>query len=909
MADIQLDTLQGSFKLLQSAAEGVKIRVGDRLAPTLRRFTDFITNNMPSIERVVLSGVDNIIGKFNTLENNVHKLTDSFEWKNADSFSDKFTLAWDKIIAEPFQAWWSGSGQSFIADVANKIGSGLGGLYKGLAGLVFGFEDDDTGAVGIGKSFADRFIEGFDPETTAKRVMNGIGNIFSHSHFNIFGDKEDKSIVSTLMAGFMINKGLQLTGSIAGGVGTGARVLGGLIGGSPVTALASTTSGASRSEVMRMASGFRSQGMSQSEALQRAWATVGAGGAGAGMAGAGSTTVVAGAGAGSLLMPAALIGSFASATGGIVSAASDFKDASNTENKKLKRDSTYKGATKTGLVAGGAALGTLLFPGLGTGIGMSAGALLGAGIGGLGALFKGNDLGKWFSDISDGTAEIDKMTESFKEAAKQADKMNFKNLSVNNLIGEYDNLEKKIKGGNLSVEQRVKLEDEQKSIIQSLSEMYPDIISYYDIQNGKFDNTLNSIKELSRLDKEVADIQLENKTIEAREAIPELTDRVLASQKEQEDLINRREQLGSKIEDYQKLNNELEILQQEYIKATTESNPNSNKITLAKTNLDNKMSEIQRVGSTYGDTLNINSVEQLQGQLKSYDNEYKLLNESYIASINQQKEAEGKLSSAEKTYIENISNKHDFYEGLDEAAKNFDKMNKEQQDSFLKAKMQVQDFIKGLEYIPTDVYTYVHLMTDNLNTGELNAKILSSPIKGYVSSDPYGTRDYDAKQAHNVGEQVAERTQGIKELIKGNEHATGGIFSTPHLGLVAEAGPEAIIPLSGANRERGVELWHQAGDRLGMFEEQKEIPTSYIGETRYDFLNSEEKAPQNPIFPVSVTLTGGVNITINGGTNLNDGKAIVKAIREQMPTIADELCEEIAIGVKKAFDNMPLASG
>lgn len=528
-------------------------------------------------------------------------------------------------------------------------------------------------------------------------------------------------------------------------------------------------------------------------------------------------------------------------------------------------------------------------------------------------MFKGNDLGKWISDISDGTAEIDKMTESFKEASKQADKMNFKNLSVNNLISEYDNLEKKIKGGNLSVEQRVKLEDEQKSIIQSLSEMYPDIISYYDIQNGKFDNTLNSIKELSRLDKEVADIQLENKAIEAREAIPELTDRVLASQKQQEDLINRREQLGSKIEDYQKLNNELEILQQEYIKATTESNPNSNKIASAKTNLNNKMSEIQSVGSTYGDTLNTNSVEQLQRQLKSYDNQYKLLNESYIASKNQQKEAEGKLSSAEKTYIENISNKYGFYQGLDEAAKNFDKMNKEQQDSFLKAKMQVQDFIKGLEYIPTDVYTYVHLIVDNINLSMIdrtyNLLAANSITKsGYNPLDDKSLEN-TAKIANGLANNVTSTTGNFKELIKGNEHATGGIFSTPHLGLVAEAGLEAIIPLSGANRERGVELWHQAGDRLGMFEEQKEIPTSYIGETRYDFLNSEEEAPPNPISPVSVTLTGGVNITINGGTNLNDGKAIVKAIREQMPTIADELCEEIAIGVKKAFDNMPLASG
>lgn len=209
-----------------------------------------------------------------------------------------------------------------------------------MAGLIFGFEDDDTGAVSIGKSFADGFIEGFDPETTAKRVMNGIGNIFSHSHFNIFGDEEDKSIVSTLMAGFMINKGLQLTGSIVGGIGTGTRVLGGLIGGTAPTATIAPI------------------------ATQLG---------GAGMLGAGTTTVVAGAGAGSLLMPAALVGSFASATGGIVSAASDFKDAASTENKKLKRDSNYKGATKTGLVAGGASLGaavgTFLLPGqLGQGL-------------------------------------------------------------------------------------------------------------------------------------------------------------------------------------------------------------------------------------------------------------------------------------------------------------------------------------------------------------------------------------------------------------------------------------------------------------------------------------------------------------------------------------------------------------
>lgn len=45
-------------------------------------------------------------------------------------------------------------------------------------------------------------------------------------------------------------------------------------------------------------------------------------------------------------------------------------------------------------------------------------------------------------------------------------------------------------------------------------------------------------------------------------------------------------------------------------------------------------------------------------------------------------------------------------------------------------------------------------------------------------------------------------------------HATGGIFTTPHIGLVAEAGPEAIIPLN--NTENAYNLWRQAGELLGM---------------------------------------------------------------------------------------------
>lgn len=45
-------------------------------------------------------------------------------------------------------------------------------------------------------------------------------------------------------------------------------------------------------------------------------------------------------------------------------------------------------------------------------------------------------------------------------------------------------------------------------------------------------------------------------------------------------------------------------------------------------------------------------------------------------------------------------------------------------------------------------------------------------------------------------------------------HAEGGIFDQPHFGLLAEAGPEAYVPLD--KSKRSVSIWQQAGQALGV---------------------------------------------------------------------------------------------
>lgn len=64
---------------------------------------------------------------------------------------------------------------------------------------------------------------------------------------------------------------------------------------------------------------------------------------------------------------------------------------------------------------------------------------------------------------------------------------------------------------------------------------------------------------------------------------------------------------------------------------------------------------------------------------------------------------------------------------------------------------------------------------------------------------------------------------GIRSMMRGGAYLpykNGGIINRPHMGLVGEAGPEAIIPLSPSKRGRAAHLLSTIGSRLGMKKEQ-----------------------------------------------------------------------------------------
>ncbi len=48
------------------------------------------------------------------------------------------------------------------------------------------------------------------------------------------------------------------------------------------------------------------------------------------------------------------------------------------------------------------------------------------------------------------------------------------------------------------------------------------------------------------------------------------------------------------------------------------------------------------------------------------------------------------------------------------------------------------------------------------------------------------------------------------------KHADGGFITQPEIGLIGEAGPESIIPLSPTKRSRAIDLWEETGEILGV---------------------------------------------------------------------------------------------
>ena len=170
MAKVRLDNLAGDMEELSGAVETAKLDIMEKLDPYFRQGVQWLTTKIPAIQQKLEDMIDGGIAKAKELKNFFSEVFNSSNFQNADGFAEKFFIAWDKIIAEPFNEWWSGGGRDEMLGKLSDFGEGAGELLNGIVTGIFaalkGEEIDFEGLniTGLGKAGAEAaktFISSF----------------------------------------------------------------------------------------------------------------------------------------------------------------------------------------------------------------------------------------------------------------------------------------------------------------------------------------------------------------------------------------------------------------------------------------------------------------------------------------------------------------------------------------------------------------------------------------------------------------------------------------------------------------------------------------------------------------------------------------------------------------------------
>lgn len=924
----QSKTAKGMISTLKDTLENSLLRpwgqgLWEGVKPGLEKLTTWIDDNQDiiaewgeawkkagaNISKWVMTRVDD-------LRNSIQRMVNSQEWKDAKNFGEKLKIAWDQIIAQPFNEWWNSTGKAWLADKASKIGEGIGTALS--AGLLAILGIDAKGAVedgtSIGASFAEGFSKGFDGKKVGEAILNAIKGVFKDAGTLLPGGEEASS-TSWLSAGAialafqklgifkLLGKGgkglinlfgkgsksgapdstgipsaygtdtMYVTASIVyvygktiqgpgGGSPTGGPPMGGYpslpTGGKPP---ALPPAGGSPVALPGPA-GAAGKAINTVQLSNGTYVATG----GALATGLAKTGVALGSGAttagGAIAAGASSVLGGALGIAGLGAGAIDIYQGTKKTGKEAK-DEYWQGGTKIGMVGAGAGIGAAVgsvVPVVGTGVG----ALVGAGIGGVAALFSGDKAGKALSNATDKDGALTKFWENTKTWASNT----------------WD------------------------SIKTGASNAGSWVAEKWNAAGDWISNKWNSFSDWfdTSVWTPVKDVGISAINIAAG-AWSEVRDWV-----------------GEKWSDFSAWFDE-SVWTPVSDAAQAAGEWVSQKWDDAKTWIGDRWSDFS---AWFDESVwtPVNNAAQAAGQWVSdcwndartwigerWSDFSSWFEESIWTPVKTGAQAAGAWVSERwseaKTWISEtwgaVSTWFDetVWTPVKTAAQTAGAWLGEQ---FTAAKNAISEAWSGVsDWFSNNVW---------------------EPIKNGATK----AWEWVGDKLGGIGEWIGDKWQSFKDWLgglgqkgsketglttsqgKGSvlEHAYGGIMTKPHMGIVAEDGAEGIIPLSPSKRQRGLDLWQRTGELLGVRayedggivgEEPEEIPVA----------PATERAGQN--ITVKVEVKAEPKFVIEGtGDTTDENKvlAVLKAyIREMTDDIGDELAERLA----RIFANMPVKGG
>lgn len=852
------DTLQNTF--MRSWGTGL----WNGFKPGLEKITGWLDENPDKVEELAnrleelgTAFSSSIMDNVDKAQRAIMGLLDDPAWKEADFFG-KIEIAWDRLIGEPLSRWWNTEGKQRISDLAEDVGDFIGtGLNRGIMAL-FGISDSGILQDGMsaGSSFMEGFLQGFKPSEIKAAVMGGIGSLFSDSAFG--GGNSSTSWLSTLLIGSMGLKGLGAGVKLGKGVYdtySAVKILGGL---------------------------FKPAAAAPGTALP--------GGTGAAAAGGMSVPVMASVAGG-------VLGAM-----GLSAAVKDLKRAGST-NLTWERDQyTRQGWTKGSLVTGGAAAGALLgsiIPGAGT----LAGGLIGAGLGGITALIGGNKISEFFKTERERAHESLMELGDDMEAAVASYNDTFSRTGIaRGLIGEYEELQSYMNSADFDNSKAEEVQKRMKQITQDLQALFPDLISNYETVNGLSSTRLDMLEQEMALEEKKSTRELKLSLQNTKEQLPQMEadyqEIEAAIQKNQQEFASQfayRQDLAMAYEAFQNAFNregltgeEEDRIYQNFLNdanAAASANGMGNNVFATEDQVKDELAQLVEDTNAANDTINslLSQQQEIQAQLSQYyessveaiqrdlgidlseaQEQIQTMQEAYAAI-----ESGGGLTDEMRQMVEEI------LPGFSEAETATGKMDllsqgiKETRDEMQMALSKIQELNEALALLPDEKKIQV--------TVSGNTRLLTAPSL-------FGGQ-------------------------KPDENASGGFINGPRLSWIGEDGPEAVIPLSGKYRSRGLELYEQAGRYLGIdYQAEGGVYGNFaagsgVSSASNTTTESGKSTPGASGAAASITVqVGAPQIQIQQGSSLQE---TLDRFRQEWSGMGDRLLAELARRITTANENMP----
>lgn len=219
------------------------------------------------------------------------------------------------------------------------------------------------------------------------------------------------------------------------------------------------------------------------------------------------------------------------------------------------------------------------------------------------------------------------------------------------------------------------------------------------------------------------------------------------------------------------------------------------------------------------------------------------------------------------------------------------------------AKEQAQSEVESTfsESMPTDGHTDVTLDQTN-NAAEVYSEVAGEVQSTFSNPIPASCTVNVTLDWHITNPSAGITTSGsgssVKASIAGN--AKGSIVTGPLLSWVGEDGPEAIIPLGSKRRDRGMDLWLQAGRALGV---KEYADGGMIGDVPLSGGSSDSSSGSSG----NNGDKGQIVVNMNPVFNINGegGNDTVNSIKEKLKELINEMSGELASRLLESYANMP----